>query len=119
MRLNFYLDLYPAKLTFENYIDYDLLGDGGFCWAVYRFWDTLRFLLYLQVDYQDCAVGIFGYYLDEGQSFDNATELESCQWQTYYVNRPILDWNPFTSGTENEWYRGPGCENRVIPRYDA
>ena len=94
LRLNFYVDLWPAKLTYENYIDYDLLGEGGFCWAAYRFWDTLRFLLYLQIDYMDCALGIFGYFLDSTAP-DNIDGLEVCQWQTYYVNRPILDWNPW------------------------
>ena len=47
VRLNFYLDLWPAKFTLENYIDYDLLGPDGFCWAFFRFWDTFRALLYL------------------------------------------------------------------------
>ena len=51
----------------------------------------------MQIDYMDCALGIFGYNLDAS---DNATADENCQWQTYYVNRPILDWNPVQEGSE-------------------
>ena len=35
LRFNFYLDLWPARYTIENYIDYDLLGSGGLCWSVF------------------------------------------------------------------------------------
>ena len=64
VRINFYFDLWPAKLTLENYIDKDLLGNGNYCWLGSRFFDTLRFLLYVQLDYQDCAYGILGVLLD-------------------------------------------------------
>ena len=51
--------------------------------------------------------------------FDNAAVDENCQWQTYYVNSPIIDLNLFFKGSERESFRSNGCKNRVIPRYDA
>lgn len=121
LRLNFYLDLWPAKLTFENYLDYDLLGSDAFCWATFRYWDVLRFLLYVQIDYADCAYGIGGYFLDNTAPDNGAgnSESEACQWQTYYVNKPLIDVNLSGEGTEEETSRSKGCKNRIIPRYDA
>ena len=51
----------------------------------------------MQIDYMDCALGIFGYNFDssDNDASVNAIEDETCQWQTYYVNRPIFDWNPY------------------------
>ena len=72
LRFNFYLDIWPFKYTLENYFSYDLLGDGGICWAGFSYTDITRIQLYMQVDYQDCAVGILGSTL-----LDTYT---NCEW---------------------------------------
>ena len=46
VRVKFYFDFYPAKLTFDNFISDDLLQAKTRCWALMQYWDVLRFLVY-------------------------------------------------------------------------
>ena len=113
IRLNFYVDFWPVKATVENYTSYDLLGTSGLiCNLGTYMHDVLRALLYFQLDYQDCGYGVFGLALQT-----NEKPIE-CAWLTYYVNKPLLDW-VIASESTSELYRTAGCEDRVIPRFDA
>lgn len=64
----------------------------------------------MQLDYQDCGYGLLGLLVQ--------TDNIMCDWQTHYVNKPILDW-VIASESESELYRSGGCESRTIVRYDA
>mmetsp|Transcript_11542 Transcript_11542/g.14536 ORF Transcript_11542/g.14536 Transcript_11542/m.14536 type:complete len:80 (+) Transcript_11542:437-676(+) len=72
--------------------------------------DILRAQFYLQLDYQDCKYGILG--------LTAQSDHAECEWQTYYVNKPIVD-ILIASESESEIYRSTGCGATVIPRYDA
>ena len=50
-RLNFFIDIWPYRLTFENYIDYDILGNKEICTAGFTYSDVARILIYFQLDY--------------------------------------------------------------------
>ena len=77
LRFQFYLDIWPAKFTFENYFSYDLLGSSGAsCFAGFRYTDITRVQLYLQVDYQDCALGILGLTLPS----ETGSTRANCEW---------------------------------------
>ena len=64
----------------------------------------------MQLDYLDCAYGVLGLAIQ--------TDTNQCEWQTYYVNKPLGDWL-LGSASESESYRTEGCGSRNIPRYDA
>ena len=69
IRLSFYLDFWPYKLTFENYASYDLLGTtGAVCMLGKLFTDIIRLQLYMQLDYLDCAYGILGLTLQTDEN---------------------------------------------------
>ena len=64
IRLSFYLDFWPWKMTFENFASYDLLGtSGAVCMLGKLFTDVIRLQFYMQLDYLDCAYGILGVFL--------------------------------------------------------
>lgn len=117
VRVKIFFDIYPAKLTYDNFISNDLLQDGTRCWAMMRYEDVGRFLMYFQVDYLDCRYGLFGYLIEEADGDDN-TGYGDCQWKNYLVNRPIYDYNPDTTNdTEKEIFRRGQCTDQPIPRY--
>ena len=109
LRFSFYLDIYPVRAIFENYMSVDLLGTtGAWCWYGSFLTDIIRILLYMQIDYTDCKYGILGFVIPSEFASPSA-----CQWQTYYVNKPIFDL-PIVDGGESEVYRSAGCEARTI-----
>ena len=61
LKLNFYLDIWPARFTFENYLSNDILG-GTYdtCLAGFTYIDAVRFQLYFQLDYCELAYGVLG-----------------------------------------------------------
>ena len=63
VRFNFYLDIWPAKFTYENYYSNELLSSRDNCIAGFTYLDWSRILLYFQMDYADCGYGIIGYFL--------------------------------------------------------
>ena len=48
----------------------------------------------------------------------NENPSVNCEWQTYYVNKPIIDIE-LAESSGGETYRSAACKNRDIPRYDA
>ena len=64
-RLKIYVDVWPVKTTFENYLSYDILGDGDVCLAGMTYFDTARIQVYMQLDYQDCGYGVLGVALND------------------------------------------------------
>ena len=112
VRLSFFLDFWPYKMTFENYADYNLLGtESKVCLLGTYLTDLLRLQLYTELDYLNCSLGILGSFIPNDKSYP-------CEWQTYYVNRPLLDILLATDST-SELYRSVGCEDREISRYDV
>ena len=109
-RLNFYIDVWPARLTYENYYSNDYLVTGDNCLAGFFYFDSFRVQLYTQLDYCDMAWGVVGIILND---------IGSCTWQNYYLNKPLLDWPIIFDGSESELYRSSGCGTRTIERYDT
>ena len=68
LKLNFYLDIWPARFTFENYLSNDILG-GTYdtCLAGFTYFDAVRFQLYFQLDYCELAYGVLGVLQDKSQ----------------------------------------------------
>ena len=111
VRFTIYFDFWASKLTFENYFSYDLLGTtGAICLLGNFFNDILRAQIYWQADYKNCAYGVLGIAAQ--------SDHQVCEWQTYYVNKPIFDFL-LASESTSEIYRGEGCEPGPVPRYDA
>ena len=73
IRLTFYVDFWPWKMTFENFWSYDLLGTtGASCMLGKFFTDVIRLQLYMQLDYLDCSYGILGLVVQ--------TDENQCEW---------------------------------------
>ena len=83
------LDIWPARYTLDNVIMRDLLAtQNRMCWSFHSFFDVTRFLVYVQLDYLDCKLGVLGILFTSNTN-------KKCQWQNNYVNKPIIDWSIF------------------------
>ena len=91
------------------------MGDGSICTAGFAYNDVARIQIYFQLDYQQCQYGVLGLAIPNEL---NESPAVKCEWQTYYVNKPIIDIE-LAEGSGGETYRGADCLNRDIPRYDA
>ena len=45
------VDIWPYRLTLENYEDFDILGTKEVCTAGFAYSDVARILVYFQLDY--------------------------------------------------------------------
>ena len=101
-RINLYLDTYLANLTFDNFMQYDVVNREGFCYAGNWFLDIARIALLLQVDVKQCKHGVLG-YLDSDVN-------EECSWVTYYIMKPL--WQKMLNDTERGELYGT-CEDEI------
>ena len=117
-RINFYIDIWPVKATFENYFANDYLVNRENCAAGFFYFDSFRIQILYQLDYCDIGAGILGLVFANisGLNIDNK---DYCTWQTYFLNKPLVDWAIFYDGLEKELYRTKNCGTRVIERYDT
>ena len=83
LKLNVFFDVYPVRCTFfDNYMRVDIVNYKDFCDSAKWYLDITRFLLYFEIDVNECMFGLVGAFT--GSTMD-------CRWSTYYINHPIVD----------------------------
>ena len=108
VRFYLFLDLYLGKATADNYVRYDVVNYGDFCAAGQWLVDMVRASLLFQIDVNECVWGLVG-------SLTNNTQ--DCDWGTYYINQPFLDYQPVSETMEGDLY--PSTCGESIPTYDG
>ena len=121
LRFNFYIDFYPVRYTLENYLSFDMLGTLGnrdWCMRGSGVGDLFRIPVYLQIDYQECELGLLGVLTTDFSTIDPASTEYECEWYNNYVSQPLFGSRIGTQSKEVELYRSRGCRDREIVRYD-
>eukprot|EP00353_Schmidingerella_taraikaensis_P011817 CAMPEP_0185582198 /NCGR_PEP_ID=MMETSP0434-20130131/20130_1 /TAXON_ID=626734 ORGANISM="Favella taraikaensis, Strain Fe Narragansett Bay" /NCGR_SAMPLE_ID=MMETSP0434 /ASSEMBLY_ACC=CAM_ASM_000379 /LENGTH=96 /DNA_ID=CAMNT_0028200961 /DNA_START=253 /DNA_END=540 /DNA_ORIENTATION=+ len=55
VRIYLFLDLWAGKVTAENYLSYDIVNYGDFCYAAQYLIDVARASLLFQIDINECV----------------------------------------------------------------
>ena len=108
VRLYIFLDLWLGKATAENYLRYDVVNYGDFCNAAQYLIDLARASLLFQIDVNECVWGLIG---------SLTSDTQDCEWGTYYINQPLIDYQPFKEQMKGELL-GNSCGG-PIPQYDG
>ena len=83
LKINVFFDAWPVRMTFfDNYMRVDIVNYKDFCDAAKWYLDVTRFMLYFEIDVNECMFGLVGAFT--GTTVD-------CEWATYYINHPLVD----------------------------
>ena len=83
LKINVYFDVWPVRCTFfENYMRVNIVEYKDFCDATHWFLDITRFMLFFEIDVNECMFGLIGAF---------TTGTMDCDWSTYYINHPLVD----------------------------
>jgi len=108
IRLTFFFDVWFSKVTFfDNYLRFDVINYNDFCDAMQWIIDVLKFSLLFQLDVNECMWGLVGELTDSTQD---------CEWSTYFINHPILNWNMSLDNLQG-WMFPNNCGD--VPRWDG
>ena len=83
LKFRVFFDVWPVRCTFfDNYMRVDIVNYKNFCAASKWSLDITRFMLFFEVDVNECMFGLVGAFT--GSILD-------CNWSTYYINHPLVD----------------------------
>ena len=108
-----FFDLWGAKVMFfDNYMRYDIVNYKDFCDTAGWLAEVARFMIFLQIDVNECLFGLIGAFTDD---------VEDCDWSTYYINHPLLNVDIWPEGEWEGRYWDEGCDydDGNIKPYDA
>ena len=94
VRLHVFFDLDGAKMTFfDSYSRFDVVNYADWCTAAAWFLEMVRFKLFVQVDVNECLIGLVGAFTDD---------TADCDWSTYYINHPFFDYDAWDMDFEGD-----------------
>jgi len=106
-KIHIFFDVWGVRCTFfDNYMRVDIVNYGDFCAAAKWFLDITRFQLYTQIDINECLFGLVGQFTNDTQD---------CDWSTYYINHPLLDFDVWEKQRSGDIYANT-CG--YVPPYD-
>ena len=83
IKITVFADLWISKFTFDNYLRYNIVKYSDPCAAGNWFLDVARASVLIELDVNECVWGLIGSLTDKTQD---------CEWGTYYINKPILNY---------------------------
>ena len=84
LKIHVFFDVLPVRCTFfDFYMKANIVEYSDFCAAARWSLDVTRFMLFFQIDVNECLFGLVGAFT--GSTMD-------CNWSTYYINHPIWDY---------------------------
>ena len=86
IKLTVFVDIWLSKVTFDNYLRYNITKYSDPCAAGNWFLDVARVSYRFELDVNECVWGLIG-------SLTNNTQ--DCEWGTYYIDKPLFNFQPF------------------------
>ena len=105
VKIKLFLDIWGVNAVIDNYLQYDIINYGDFCYTTSWALDVARVQTYFEVDVNECLIGIVGTVFGQPNS---------CIWNTYYINHPLNTWDIYNYNLGG--YLAPGtCDSTQTP----